>query len=480
MITLDVKTMRRALSGFSKLNLRTLKNPILQAVRFTAQGGTLRLSATDLDQTLEFSCRGTAHEDGDFLIPLEKLRSCCKGEKAGTRLHFHPEADRHLIHIDDGSVTSEIASDPLPVGKYPDTPATDRAMTEIPAAGVRAIREATGSASTDPTRAILNSVLLQPDNVVATNGRILYRSNSLSLDIKDSLIVPAQKAIRLLDPEAPAMLYGPSNGKAREHRLEQGEWSWTFRAVDGTYPNYSQVLPKNEETRTVIELSDADLELLERLARLPFTREKDALAGLRRAGNELRLMIGRGKDRQVYALKPDSIEGGRDAEVFFNYNFLLEGLKHGLRTLTIKDELDPLILKDAHRVQLFMPLRHHAEPGEWKITQSGVKTDAKPAPANAREPKAAPKLAAESVSAPVKTAPMTMAPDRPQGKAEEPDGIQILIEDATQLRDSLKESLSGLGRLLKTARRVSRERSDLEREHLTLKRSIRSLQKIEV
>jgi hypothetical protein len=58
--------------------------------------------------------------------------------------------------------------------------------------------------------------------------------------------------------------------------------------------------------------------------------------------------------------------------------------------------------------------------------------------------------------------------------------LKVLIEEATQLRDSLKESLSGLGQLLKTARRVSPEQTDLEREHRGLKRSIRSLQKIEV
>jgi hypothetical protein len=56
----------------------------------------------------------------------------------------------------------------------------------------------------------------------------------------------------------------------------------------------------------------------------------------------------------------------------------------------------------------------------------------------------------------------------------------VLIDEATRLRESLKENLTGLGQLLKTARRASREQTDLEREHRGLKRSIRTLQKIEV
>ena len=481
MITLNVKTMRRALSGFSKITLRTLKNPTLQSVRFTAKGGTLHLSVTDLDQTLQFTPEGTAHEDGDFLVPLEKLRSCCKNEKAGTRLHFHPERDRILIHIDDGSITSEISCDLLPIKDYPDPPRTKGQSTEIPATGVRAIREATGSASDDPTREILNSVFLDSDNVVATNGRILYRSTGLNLDLVESLIIPCEKAISLLDGENPAVLQSSGNPKAREHTLVQDDWAWTFRRKDGTYPNYTQVLPKSDEDRIEIQLSDSDVELLERLARLPFADEREPFAGLCLEAGDLLLRIGRGSERQVFRLNPASIRGGVDTHVFFNYNFMMVGLKHGLRTLSMKDEIGSVLLLDDHRTQLFMPLRYEAQKGEWKVTQTSPGAAATPASvAKAPVPKEPAKQAACAVSSPAKTAPSPEASSVRNEGSEDADAIAVLIEEATRLRDSLKEDLSGLSHLLKTARRASREQTDLEREHRGLKRSIRTLQRIEV
>lgn len=484
MITMNVKTVREALRGFGKLNPGARKNPALHTVRFTPEEeGVVKLAATDLDHQLVHKCGGTADGNEDFLIPVEKLRGCVKNQKAGTRLHFHAEdGDRHLIRIDDGTVVSEVGCGVQPVGDYPDFGSAGKRLTEIPASGVRAIREATGSASTDPTRLVLNSVLLEPGGVVATNGRVLYRSNSLNLDIGESIAIPNHRVIGLLDPESPAVLYGPEKKGDRAYRLVQDGWEWDFRSVDGTYPDYTQVLPRDEEERVRIELSDGDAELLERVNRLPFVGKKDAFAGLRRRGNELRLMAGRGEDRQVCQLNPSSIKGGGDTHVFFNYTFLMEGLRNGMRNLSLKDELAPVTMRGDGKTQLFMPLRGNQTEEDWKLTRAHARAQTPASEAaetheaggNGRSPETesaagsdAPKAGAES-PAPVDT------------RREQEDGIAELIREATQVRDSLKDTVGGLNRLIKTARRAGRRHSDLEREHAALKKSVRSLQKIEV
>lgn len=472
MITLDVKTLREALRGFGKLNYRSVKNEILKTVRFTAKGGRLTLSATDLDQSLDYACPGDQHEDSDFLIPIAKLKSACKGEKAGTRLHFHPEADRILIHIHDGSLASEISCEPLPLSKYPNHTPVPCHTLDLPAGCVRSIREATGSASNDPNRYILNSVYLQAESVVATNGRILYSSRHPKLGLKDSIIVPNLKAIDLLDPDAGATLHQPKDNPRGIHRIEQGNWTWSFRTVDGTYPNYQQVIPQDDADRVQVTLSEADLELMQRLSRLPFTGTKDAFAGLRRTGRELRLLIGQGQDLQVHQLAPDRVEGGSEGFVCFNYNFLMEGLKHGLRQLTLKDELAPVLLQDADRMQLFMPLRANLKDSDWKVTHAHqASTPAVPKPAEAPPLKAA--------ACATKPEPSVRS-SAPVDKAPEPDPVARIINEAAELRDSLKAGAQALGQLIKTAREANRERNDLEREHLALKKSVRSLQKIEV
>jgi hypothetical protein len=67
----------------------------------------------------------------------------------------------------------------------------------------------------------------------------------------------------------------------------------------------------------------------------------------------------------------------------------------------------------------------------------------------------------------------------PEAKTEEDeDSFAVLMREAGELRDRMRETVADLGRLLKTARAAHREHSDLNREHCAVKRTIRSLQTI--
>jgi DNA polymerase-3 subunit beta len=468
MITLDVKTLREALRGFGKLNLRACKNDALKTVRFKSEAGVLRLFATDLDQSLIYTCEGQDHENGDFLVPLERLRASVLGAKANALLYFHPEEEATLIHIKDGGITSEIRCQPVPLKSYPEWQEAPTRLTSLTKDVVEALQQASGSASSDPNRYILNSVYMEPGGVVATNGRILYRATPLDLKLRNPLIVPNFKSLGLFDPEQPAQLLGDAQKPRALHGIAQGAWIWYFRPLDGTYPNYQQVLPKDESERVEIELSTSDVELLEGLARLPFTKTKDACATLRRLRGDLRLRIGAGDDRQVHQLRPVSIKSGSDTEVSFNFNYLMEGLRNGMRTLSFKDEIGSLTLRDDSRFQLFMPLRGNGGKQDWTVTHAG-RSETEAAPASRK---------------PARAAALAVKPEasvRSSASAEpEKDALADLIREATELRDSLKGVCSGIGQLIKAARRAGREHSDLEKEHQSLKRSVRSLQKLEV
>jgi len=55
-----------------------------------------------------------------------------------------------------------------------------------------------------------------------------------------------------------------------------------------------------------------------------------------------------------------------------------------------------------------------------------------------------------------------------------------LVAEASRVLNALKDLVKDLGVLMRLSKNVIRERSGLEKEHATLKRSLKQLQKIEI
>ncbi len=479
-IKLIAKDVQEALRGFSKMGLRKGAPPVLRSVRVRARGGVATLAATDLDQMLEYTTTCDPAADGQCRVPLDTLQGACRKIPGSARLSIDATGNAGSIHVDDGKVATTVVFEPMDLGSFP-TRSDDMArVCALPSMALEALAQAGQRASTDPSRAILNGVMLDGENVVATDGRQLYRSNSLKLEIDAPLVVPTSKVFGVFDTASGATLM--AGGKCpggKMHGIAQNRWLWVFEPLQGTYPNWRQVLPKEGDVNAAVRLSDADVTVLQRLAGLPFTREKDAPVSVSVTDAAVTLHVGVGKDRQDHPLAPEKVTGEGNCRVAFNFNYLLTAVKDGLRTVLIKDELSPVLVREGPRQVLFMPLRMAAE-SERRATEPPAKTMVS-TPAAAPAPVSPTTRTEETTTMDTKDSVKKSTPVGADNRnAAEPPALVRLVDQASALRDSLRKAANELGSLVQLSREAGREQAALEKEFSQLRRNIRSLQKIEV
>jgi DNA polymerase III sliding clamp (beta) subunit (PCNA family) len=84
--------------------------------------------------------------------------------------------------------------DSLPAAEFPDVPRINGEAIAVPDAMRAAIHQALECASDDETRLILNGAYVDVSTgshyVVGTDGRHLFSSNSFSLPLKKSVLIP--------------------------------------------------------------------------------------------------------------------------------------------------------------------------------------------------------------------------------------------------------------------------------------------------
>lgn len=141
----------------------------------------------------------------------------------------------------------------------------------------RAFRLARHCISKEETRYYLNGVYMHPATetgtlrIVATNGYQLARIDSDIPWNGPSGIVPTKTVTAILDATAKSgngevrLSMSPSDNTGRSFlMLETGTVRITSKLIDGTYPDYTRVIPKGPENRSAT-LSLAQLQVMARL-----------------------------------------------------------------------------------------------------------------------------------------------------------------------------------------------------------------------
>ena len=382
MISFSQKVLREALTGLRVLKVSKLKLPVLQCVLVHGAGTTVSFEATTLDEHLRFVGAGETDAPATQLVPYELLADALKSADADSAITINPDAISYFT----GGAKLTV---PLPEHKLEDFPPAPIAKGEpitLPEGVIGSMVEAQSCASTDPSRYILNSVLLSPHEVVATDGRQLYSRNGLGLALpKGGVIFPVSGVPGVLDAGQPADLWVWDLEESPKARISQGFWQWSTKLVSGSYPNYRQVIPKQETYRdgSTIRIADADAtRLLSVLPRMPGFKESSSPVRLSITANGAELSPPARLPQVVVALERSEVLGPRPNAVQFNASFLLSALKRGFRELCIKDEVSPLVMRDHSRINLWMPVRSEAAP----VPSAPAEPEASPVPVQSNPP----------------------------------------------------------------------------------------------
>src|ERR1051325_5315277 len=235
----------------AKTTLPVLANVLVESSK---QGGGLRLSGTDLDIAVTTTVPAEVEAEGAVTLPAKKLVDIARELPSGpVRI---TAAGESRVGIECGRSKFKLLG--LPREEFPSFPAVKFDGAWKAAAGVvhKLVGHVAFAASTEESRPILNGVLweLRPDHMrmVATNG---HRLAKMDVPAKGGstadLIVPpkALEQIRRLFAAEEALEIARSDNHIG---FRAGGTLVFSRLIEGPYPNYEQVIPReNDKVATV-------------------------------------------------------------------------------------------------------------------------------------------------------------------------------------------------------------------------------------
>ncbi len=238
--------------------------PILSNVLLEARGGTLKLSATDLDVFMVTEIEASVEEEGEITLPARKFSQILR-ELEGELL-LHTEGERFVLK----STSGRYVFTGMPADQFPSTPSDDSGVSlRIPPDLLRDMIERTiFVASKDETRPVLQGVLwrVEPDaqiSMVATDGHRLAWMRVRVEDVPEGTSVES-----IVPPKALHQLARLSSSEdvkeiilgERYVRFDLERTRLWSRTIEGPYPNFEAVVPKGNDkifTANVSELSAA-------------------------------------------------------------------------------------------------------------------------------------------------------------------------------------------------------------------------------
>lgn len=365
-LTIKRAELKHALQGLGKVIPRKSSTlPVLQCVRFMDDRTGVTATATDLDQTVSYRFPKSALvESGtSVVLELQHLKPLCTG-KPSENIEITPARSGfvNLVnHIAGRAVSSEV-----PTMDPQEWPAQDSDITTyaITPAFLANFRRTLPFASRDETRMVLNGVYLDISRkdchcMVTTDGRRLTCCNTLSLPVSESCIIPSSKFLAWNKLDGDMRIGTGRVENALWFRLTVDSWTYQAKTIEGTYPNWRQVVPDSNAVHT-IEFGDKDVDLLKQV--LPsFPGNKGTTGEVVVIGeNNTVTMSGRDSEEASWSTLalPHSRHSGPDSFAGVDRRYLLQAFDAGFTRFTFADSMSPLHSSDGKgAIHVLMPVR---------------------------------------------------------------------------------------------------------------------------
>lgn len=237
--------------------------PITQHVLLSTDGGRLKFSATNLEVAISTWVGAEVLEDGAITIPARLLTD------------FINSLDRQHVEIKTTSPAKGIelkgehvqaTMNGADASEFPPIPSVDEGIsTKVAPKALRmAIHQVVMAAAVEDSRPVLTGVNVELEGtrlvLAAADGfRLAVHTSELLEPVSEkvSLIVPAktlQEVERLIDGDDPIDIVVTPQRSQILFRLKNVEI--VSQLIQGTFPNYSQLIPQERSTRAVVNLGE--------------------------------------------------------------------------------------------------------------------------------------------------------------------------------------------------------------------------------
>lgn len=367
-VTIERSAFLKALNHVQSVVERRNTIPILSNVLIQANNNMVKLTATDLDIEIVESVAAETRREGAATMPAHMLYDIVRKLPDGAQLELEQGPDSSRVAIVAGR--SRFALQALPPEDFPDLSSGEFGNTfSMPSASLRQLIEKTRFAiSTEETRYYLNGIYLhqakQADclRAVATDGHRLAQAQvalPTGADGMPGVIVPRKtvlEIVKFLEGDEGDVAVALSSSKIR---FTTGNLVLTSKLIDGTFPDYERVIPRNNDKVLVTEAKDF-AQAVDRVSTISL--EKSRAVKLSLSNNKLSLVVnnpdsGSAEEELVVDYQQDAIEIG------FNSRYLLD-VAGQITADTIRFEFQdagsPTLVRDAKDEQslyVLMPMR---------------------------------------------------------------------------------------------------------------------------
>jgi len=365
-ITLSRATLIKPLTYVSSVVEKRQTLPILSNVLLQLdKEGVLTMTGTDLEVEVISRCNDVKGDPGEISLNARKLLDITRALPEAAEISIRSEDGKAVIR----SGRSRFTIQTLPVEDFPRIETEQWShIWKLPAGSFKTVLAKTAFAmAQQDVRFYLNGLLFDSDGkvmrTVATDGHRLAKTETTltSASGDDSLqaIVPRKAVVELLrmleNSEAEVEIsFNPNHMRVRLESIV-----FTSKLIDGRFPDYEKVIPKNQGKVLNIALGDFH-DTLTRASIL--TNEK--FRGVRLSVSPGKMIVTANNPEQEEASDEIAIDyAGDEIEIGFNVGYMLDAIaaiEGDTVQMTMEDQNSSGTLRapgDDRTIYIVMPMR---------------------------------------------------------------------------------------------------------------------------
>ena len=339
--------------------------PILSNVLMSAEGDSVSLVATDLDIEMSEATEASVTQPGQITAPAHTLYDIVRKLSDGAQVVLQINADERL-DVDSGRAHFTLPL--LPSGDFPKMTADGFSHEFVmPAKALQRLIDKTRFAiSTEETRYYLNGIYVHSNagrlRAVATDGHRLALAEAelpAGADGIPGVIIPRKTVAeirRLIDGSDGDVAVSVSEAKIR---FSTGTAVLTSKLIDGTFPDYERVIPKNNPKELTID-NKVFADAVDRVSTISAEKSRSIKMGL--GEDNLALTVnnpesGNAHEELMVSYNDEPLEIGFNAKYLLDVTGQIEGRD---ATFFLDSSASPALVKDSEdpdALFVLMPLR---------------------------------------------------------------------------------------------------------------------------
>jgi DNA polymerase-3 subunit beta len=320
--------LAEAISKAEKITGKNLTLPVLSCILLEAKDRELVIRATNLDLGIEVTIPVKVLKEGKIAVPGQVLNSYISTISSGKNIEL--EVVEGNLKVTTETNTTIIKS--INYEDFPTIPLLTHEKTFIisPRDFIKGIKAVWYSSATSSMKPELSSVYIYSDDdtivFVATDSFRLAEKKVKIKNAKDlgTILIPVkniQEIIRILDGAT-----GDVEVSLNKNQIafKYNGVYLTSRVVDGVFPDYKQIIPK--ESKTIITAIKQDLVNAFKVATI-FSDKFNKLSIKAHPSEKVFELTTKNADVGENTNTLDVVEEGEDVDINFNYRYITDSFQ---------------------------------------------------------------------------------------------------------------------------------------------------------